>query len=68
MMQIDAAFIDNLPNSPEKVIDGYSIAISNEIAAEAKQTGIDKARQNANIKYGKFWRERLAFKKIYSKK
>jgi hypothetical protein len=61
-----AVFIDELPNTNEKVIDKYLRTISKEIAKEAKVLGIQKARQNANIKYGKFWRERLTMKKIYN--
>ncbi len=61
-----AVFIDELPNTNEKIIDKYLRTISKEIAKEAKVIGIQKARQNANIKYGKFWRERLTMKKIYN--
>lgn len=61
-----AVFIDELPNTNEKIIDKYLRTISKEIAKEAKVLGIQKARQNANIKYGKFWRERLSNKKIYN--
>lgn len=59
-------FINELPNTNEKIIDKYLRIISNEITKEAKVIGIQKARQNANIKYGKFWRERLTMKKIYN--
>lgn len=61
-----AAFIDELPNTNEKIIDKYLRAISKEIGNNAKAVGLQKARENANIKYGKFWRERLTMKKIYS--
>jgi hypothetical protein len=57
-------FIDNLLCTDAKIIDGYINVISKEIAEEAKVLGINKARQNANLKYGKFWRERLAIKRI----
>jgi hypothetical protein len=61
-----AVFIDELPKTNEKIIDKYLCQISREIGKEAKTIGISKARQNANIKYGKFWRERLNAKKIYN--
>lgn len=60
-----AVFIDELPNTPEKVILKYLKTISREIAKDAKVIGLDKSRQKANLKYGKFWRERLTIKKIY---
>jgi hypothetical protein len=60
------AFIDALPNTDEKIIDKYLRTISKEIAQDAKILGIGNARQNANIKYGKFWRSRLTIKKIYN--
>jgi hypothetical protein len=66
MIEITEEFIDNLPNTDEKIIDKYTRYISKEIAKEALLIGIQKARQNANKKYGKFWRERLNFKKIYT--
>ena len=61
-----AVFIDELPNTAEKIIVKYLRIISKEIGKDAKVIGLQKARQNANIKYGKFWRERLTMKKIYS--
>ncbi len=61
-----AVFIDELPNTNEKIILKYLKIISREISKEAKLVGINKARQNANLKYGKFWRERLTIKKIYN--
>ena len=61
-----AVFIDGLSNTNEKVIDKYLKTISKEIGKEAKIIGIGKARQNANLKYGKFWRDRLTIKKIYN--
>jgi hypothetical protein len=61
-----AVFIENLPNTNEKIIDKYLRQISREIGKEAKIVGIGKARQNANIKYGKGWRETLTAKKIYN--
>jgi len=61
-----AVFIDELPMTNEKVIYKYLRQISREIGKEAKVIGITKARQNANVKYGKFWRERLTIKKIYN--
>ena len=63
---LNADFIDSLSNTPEKTINKYLKTISKEISKEAKVLGIDKARQNANVKYGKFWRDRLTIKKIYS--
>jgi len=63
---LNARFIDELPNKNEKIIDRYLRQISREIGREAKSIGITKARQNANAKYGKFWRERLISKKIYN--
>lgn len=67
-MLLCAAFIENLPNTNEKIIDKYLRIISREIGKEAKIIGIGKARQNANIKYGKGWRETLTMKKIYNHK
>lgn len=67
-MLLCAAFIENLPNTNEKIIDKYLRIISREIDKEAKVIGIGKARQNANIKYGKGWRETLIMKKIYNRK
>jgi len=61
-----AIFIDELPKTNEKEIDNFLFQISQEIREQAKLIGITKARQNANIKYGKFWRERLCSKKIYN--
>ena len=60
------AFIDSLHNTDEKIIDKYLRTISKEIAQDAKTLGLGKARQKANIKYGKFWRSRLTIKKIYN--
>lgn len=67
-MELTIEFIDNIPYTNEKVIDKYLRTISKEIGKDAKVLGIQKARQNANIKYGKFWRERLTMKKIYNTK
>jgi len=63
---LSSVFIDELPYTNEKIILRYLKIISLEISKEAKLVGIDKARQNANLKYGKFWRERLTIKKIYN--
>ena len=57
--------IDNLPNMDEKIIDKYLKTISKEIADNINIVGLQKARQNVNLKYGKYWRERLTIKKIY---
>ncbi len=59
-------FIDNLPNTSESIIIEYQKFISNEIKTNSVTMGIQKARQEANKKYGKHWRERLNIKKIYS--
>ena len=63
---INKEFIDNLKPTNEKIIDKYLKAISKEISNETKLIGINKARQSANIKFGKFWRERLNSKKVYN--
>jgi len=66
--QLSESFINELPKTNEKTIDKYIWQISNEISKEANVIGIQKARQNANKKYGKFWRERLTSKKIHKGK
>lgn len=62
---LNKEFIDNLPKTPEKKIDKYIKQISKEIATNAKKIGIQEARKQANLKYGKFWRERLNIKAIF---
>lgn len=66
-MELNEKFISELPHSPEKVIDKYQKIISKEIKNNAEELGIQKARQLANIKYGKWWRTTLELKKIYTK-
>lgn len=42
-------------------------SIRKEIAINIKNgMGVQEARKNANLKYGKGWRERLTVKKIYN--
>lgn len=69
------AFIDALPHTDEKIIDKYTKQISTELyhlSKELEANGDTNAHVNArceiNKKYGKFWRERLNMKKIYSSK
>lgn len=62
---LNEQFINDLPNTDEKIITKYQKFISNGIARMAKEIGIQKARQQANLKYGKGWRETLEFKKIF---
>lgn len=60
-------FIDNLSYTDEKIIDKYIKSISKEIAKNAElYCNIQEARKQANLKYGKQWRERLTMKKIYN--
>jgi len=59
-------FIDDLPKTDEKTINKYQRFISKQIKEYSKKVGFQKARQDANKKYGKFWRERLEAKKIYN--
>ena len=66
MQELNKDFIDNLPNTSESIINEYQKFISNEIKTNSISMGIQKARQEANKKYGKFWRERLNVKKIYA--
>ena len=67
------AFIDALPHTNEKIIDKYTKQISTELyhlSKEFEANGDTNAHVNArceiNKKYGKFWRERLNVKKIYT--
>jgi len=66
-LELTKEFIDNLPKTDEHIITKYQKQISNEIALNGKLIGFNKARQQANLKYGKFWRDRLESKKIYKK-
>lgn len=66
-------FINELPNTDEKIIDKYTKQISKELyhlSKEFEANGDTNAHVNArceiNKKYGKFWRERLNTKKIYN--
>ena len=66
-------FINNLPNTNEKIIDKYIKQISTELyhlSKDFEAKGDTNAHVNArceiNKKYGKFWRERLNSKKIYN--
>ena len=68
MLTITSEIIDNLEPCDERIVDKYLKQILKEVAAEAKIIGAQKARENANKKYGKGWRERLRIKKIYRKK
>lgn len=65
-LELNEKFINELPKTDEKIIDRYTKYISNQISKDAKLMGIQKARQKANIKFGKFWRERLKSKIIYT--
>ena len=67
------AFIDALPYTDENIINKYTKQISTELynlSKEFESNGDTNAHVNArceiNKKYGKFWRERLNFKKIYN--
>lgn len=62
---LDQLFIDELPKTHHKIINEYLHIISSEIAKKASIFGIQKAREEANKKYGKFWRERLNNKKSF---
>lgn len=64
LSQINEEFIDNLPSIDYKIIQKYQKLISKSIAKEAKIIGIQEARRNANLKFGKGWRERLEVKSI----
>jgi hypothetical protein len=73
MIELTEEFIDSLPNTDEKIIDKYTKQISTELyhlSKEFEAKGDKNAHTNArceiNKKYGKFWRERLNFKKIYN--
>lgn len=66
LIELNESIIDNLPKLNEKIINKYQQQISREIKVESETLGIQKARQNANLKYGKFWRDRLEEKKIYN--
>ena len=69
------AFIDALPYTDEKIINKYTKQISTELYHLSKEFEVNgdtnahiNARYEINKKYGKFWRERLNVKKIYSSK
>lgn len=66
-------FINELPNTDEKIIDKYTKQISTELynllkelEAKGDRNYHINARCEINKKYGKFWRERLNMKKIYN--
>lgn len=63
--ELSNQFIEDLPHTEEKIIEQYQRQISKEISNNAKEVGIQESRRLANLKYGKFWRERLEFKKIF---
>ena len=75
METLSKDFIDSLGYTAEKTIDKYIRSISTELKnlskkleSEGNKTHHQDARCEINKKYGKFWRERLTEKKIYSEK
>lgn len=67
LTELNSDFIDNLTGVDECTRLKYIRHISSEIREEAKTVGIQKARENANKKYGKFWRDRLNEELTYDK-
>lgn len=65
-MDLSKEFIDTLEKTSEDTINRYQQIISLEIRINSEKFTITKARQIANLKYGKFWRDRLEDKKIYN--
>lgn len=67
LAELNSDFIDNLQDTDEKTRLKYIKYISSQIRKEAEIVGIQKARENANKKYGKFWRDRLNEEITYNK-
>lgn len=65
MTFLNKEFIDNLPHSPASEIDKYQKYISKQIRDNTDTVGLNEARHQVNLKYGKLWRERLEIKKIH---